>query len=169
MQTRIFTIVLTCCALAVGVVSAQNRGASGPDRKGASAPPSSHDSRNDARQPFKWWAVDKIKQELKLTPDQSARIEKVFQASMEQLLVDKDDLDRAQATFSELMERPTASELEFSRAVNRLELARYNVSKERTTMLVRIHSILTPDQRKGLEAIRKRNDPRNDADTNRPH
>jgi Spy/CpxP family protein refolding chaperone len=85
------------------------------------------------------------------------------------LRVDKDDLDRAQATFSELMERPTASELEFSRAVNRLELARYNVSKERTTMLVRIHSILTPDQRKGLEAIRKRNDPRNDADKNRPH
>jgi Spy/CpxP family protein refolding chaperone len=168
MRTRTFTIVLTCCALAVGVVGAQNRGSNGPDRKGASAPPS-HDARNDSRPPFKWWAVDNIKQELKLSPDQSARIEKVFQASMDQLRVDKDDLDRAQATFSELMERPTASELEFSRAVNRLELARYNVSKERTTMLVRIHSILTPDQRKGLEAIRKRNDPHNDSDKNRPH
>ena len=168
MQTRIFTIILTCCALAVGVAGAQNRGGNGPDRKGASAPPS-HDARNDARPPFKWWAVDTIKQELKLTPDQSARIEKVFQASVDRLRGDKDELDRAQATFSELMERPTATDMEFSRAVDRLELARYNVSKERTTMLVRIHSILTPDQRKGLEAIRKRNDPRNDADKNRPH
>jgi Spy/CpxP family protein refolding chaperone len=167
MRIRILTIVLTCCALGAGVLSAQNRGAA-PDRKGASAP-ASHDARNDSRPPFKWWTVDKIKQELKLTSDQSARIEKAFQTSMDQLRTDKDDLDRAQATFSELMERPAVSELELSRAVSRLELARYTVSKERTTMLVRIHIILTPDQRKGLEAIRKRNDPRNDADRNRPH
>jgi len=124
-----------------------------------------------------WWANEQYKQELKLTADQSARIEKVFESSMERLRGDKDDLDRAQATFSELMERPSAPELDFSRAVDRLELARYNVSKERTTMLVRIHIILTPEQRKGLEAIRKRNDqrndprndPRNNGDKNRPH
>ena len=166
MRTRTFTIVLTCCALAVGVVGAQNRAGAGrgPDPKG-DAPPSTRDARPAPRPPFKWWAIDKYKQELKLTADQSAHIEKVFQASMEQLRADKDALDRAQATFSELMERPTVGELEFSRAVDRLELARYNVSKERTTMLVRIHSILTPDQRKGLEAIRKQND----ADKNRPH
>jgi len=164
MRIRTFTIVLTCCVLAVGVVGAQNRGGNGPDRRGASTP-NSHDPHNDARPPFKWWAVDKIRQELKLTPDQSARIEKVFQASMERLRSDKDDLDREQAVFSELMERPVVSDLEFTRAVDKLEMARFYVSKERTTMLVRIHSILTPDQRKGLEAIRKRND----ADKNRPH
>ena len=170
MRTRTLPIVLTCCALAVGVASAQSRGAGrGPDRQGASTPPS-RDSRPDSRPPFKWWTVDKIRLELKLTSDQSARIERVFQASMERLRGDKDDLDRAQATFSELMEKPSAGELEFTRAVDRLELARYNVSKERTTMRVRIHSILTPDQRKGLEAIRKRNDAeRNAADKNRPH
>jgi len=158
---------LTCLALAVGAVSAQNRGGSsgrGPDRRGA-ATPDANGVRPAPREPFKWWAIDKYKQELKLTADQAARIEKVFQSGMEQLRTDKDNFDRAQATFSELLEKPTAGEVEFSRAVDRLELARYTVSKERTTMLVRIHSILTPDQRKGLEAIRKRND----ADRNRPH
>ena len=84
---------------------------------------------------------------------------------MERLRVDKDDLDRAQASFSQLMEKPSAGERDFARAVDQLELARYNVSKERTMMLVRIHSILTPDQRKGLETIRKRND----AEKNRQH
>ena len=56
------------------------------------------------------------------------------------------------------MDKPAAGEREFARAVDQLELARYNVSKERTMMLVRIHSVLTPEQRKGLEAIRKRNE-----------
>jgi Spy/CpxP family protein refolding chaperone len=162
MRTRIFPIILTCCALAVGIVAAQDRsGRGGPDRGGSSAP----SGRGDNRAPLKWWTIDKYKQELKLTADQSARIEKVFQASMEQLRADKDALDRARATFSALMERPTAGDLEFSRAVEGLELARYNVSKEQTFMLVRIHIILTPDQRKGLDAIRKRNE----ADKNRPH
>jgi hypothetical protein len=63
------------------------------------------------------------------------------------------------------MDKPSASERDFSRAIDQLELARYNVSKERTMMLVRIHSVLTPDQRKGLEGIRKLNE----ADRNRQH
>ena len=161
MRTRILTIVLTCCALAAVPASGQSRGT---DRKTSGAP-ATRDTRNDSRQPFQWWKVDKIKQELKLTAEQSASIERIFQASMDQLRVDKAALDLAQADFSKLMEQPTASERDFTRAVDKLEMARYYTSKERTTMLVRIHSILTPDQRKGLEVIRKRND----ADKNRPH
>ena len=164
MRTRIFTIVLTCCALAAGMAGAQGRDGRGQDRKGPSAS-DPRNTRTDLRPPFKWWADDKIKQELKLTAPQAAAIEKVFQASMEQLRVDKDVMDRAQTEFSKLMDLPKAEEGAFTRAVNNLEMARYNVSKERTLMLVRIHSILTPDQRKGLETIRKRND----ADKNRPH
>jgi len=153
--------------LTVGVLGAQDRsGRGGPDRRGAPAPTGrAGDARQAPREPIKWWAIDKYKQELKLSSDQSARIEKVFQASMEQLKVDKDAMDRALTEFSRLMELPQASEHDFTRAVNTLEMARYNVSRERTFMLVRIHSILTPEQRNGLDAIRKRND----ADKNRPH
>jgi Spy/CpxP family protein refolding chaperone len=124
-----------------------------------------HDTKATPRPPFKWWAIDKYKQELKLTAEQSAEIEKVFQASMDRLRVDKEDLDREQTGFSQLMEKPWVDDREFQRAVDRLEMARYYVSKERTLMLVRIHNILTPEQRKGLNAIRKRND----GDRNRPH
>ena len=162
MRTQILTIVFSCCALAIGVAHGQS--ANGQDRKGGPSA-DTRDSRPAPRPPFKWWAIDKYKQELRLTTEQSAEIEKIFQASMERLRVDKDDLDRAQSSFSQLMEKPSAGEREFARAVDQLELARYNVSKERTMMLVRIHSILTPDQRRGLEAIRKRND----GDKNRQH
>jgi Spy/CpxP family protein refolding chaperone len=155
MRTRVLTVVFSCCALAIGVAQVQH--AQGQEAKPGPAS-ATRDSRPSPRPPFKWWAIDQYKQELKLTSEQSAEIEKIFQAGMERLRVDKDDLDRAQTGFSQLMEKPSAGEREFARAVDQLELARYNVSKERTMMLVRIHSILTPDQRKGLEAIRKRND-----------
>src|SRR5204862_8213198 len=143
------TIFVICCALAPPFVLAQATGAQGHDVKKA-GPSDASDARPAPRPPFKWWAIDKYKQELELTADQSTEIEKVFQASMDRLRVDKDDFDRAQNSFSQLMDKPAAGEREFARAVDQLELARYNVSKERTMMLVRIHSVLTPEQRKGL-------------------
>jgi Spy/CpxP family protein refolding chaperone len=163
MRIRFFTAIFACCALATVFAQVQPPAPQqGQDaRKGAA----DHDAKPEPRPPFKWWASDKYKQELKLNAEQSAEIEKIFQASMERLRVDKDDFDRAQSNFSQLMERTSADDREFQRAVDRLEMARYYVSRERTLMLVRIHSVLTPDQRKGLEAIRKRSD----GDHNRQH
>jgi Spy/CpxP family protein refolding chaperone len=161
MCKRILTVIFTCFALATVAGQAVSPAPQAPQGR----EPRKADAKPAPRPPFKWWAIDKYKQELKLTAEQSAEIEKVFQASMERLRVDKDDFDRAQTNFSDLMGKPSAGERDFTRAVDQLELARYNVSKERTMMLVRIHSVLTPDQRKGLETIRKRNE----ADRDRQH
>jgi Spy/CpxP family protein refolding chaperone len=162
MRIRIFTMVFACCALATVFAQAQPHAPQAQDaRKGAAE----RDAKPAPRPPFKWWASEEYKQKLKLSAEQTTEIEKIFQTSMERLRVDKDDFDRAQTNFSQLMERISADDREFQRAVDRLEMARYYVSKERTLMLVRIHSVLTPDQRKGLEAIRKRNDD----DRNRQH
>ena len=77
---------------------------------------------------------------------------------MSRLRVDKPEMDCKQTKFSELLARPSAPEQDLLQAAAELDLARYNVNRERTTMLVRMHIVLTPDQRKGLEAIRKRSD-----------
>jgi Spy/CpxP family protein refolding chaperone len=77
---------------------------------------------------------------------------------MTRLKGDKEDLDRAQNDFRQLMERANGTERELLKAAERLEMARYLISKERTTMLVRIHSVLTPEQRRGLDAIAKRHE-----------
>ena len=146
MRTRLLFIAISCFAL-VAVTAGQSKDPSRP-----------------AHPPFKWWAVDKYKQELKLQDSQSAEINKIFEASVERLRVDKDDFDRAQHTFSELMQKPSVAERDFQRAVDQLELARFNLNKERTLMLVRIHNVLTPEQRKGLDAIRRRNEATPDAD-----
>lgn len=117
--------------------------------------PGSHSA---PRPPFNWWKTDKYKQELKLTAAQSAELEQIVQSSLARMKADKEDLDRAQSDFRQLMERPSSSQRELLKAAERLEMARYSIAKERTTMLVRIHSVLTPDQRSGLDVIAKRHE-----------
>jgi Spy/CpxP family protein refolding chaperone len=111
---------------------------------------------SNPRPPSNWWKTAKYMQELKLTTEQSTEIEQIVQASMGRLRGDKDDLDRAQSEFRQLMEQPHTPQRELLKAAERLEMARFLISKERTQMLVRIHNVLTPDQRRGLDAIAKR-------------
>jgi Spy/CpxP family protein refolding chaperone len=108
------------------------------------------------RRPPEWWKTPRYMQELKLTAEQSAEIDQIVQASRARMTADKEDLDRAQSDFRMLMERPSANQRELLKAAERLEMARYSIAKERTMMGVRIHSLLTPEQRKGLDAIARR-------------
>ena len=112
MRTGILTISFVCCALlTLGAQSPAPAGQAPDPRKSAS----DHDAHPAPRPPFKWWTSDSYKQELKLTNEQSAEIEKIFQASMDRLRVDKDDFDRAQANFSQLMDRTGVDDREFQR------------------------------------------------------
>jgi Spy/CpxP family protein refolding chaperone len=113
------------------------------------------------RRPPDWWKTPRYMQELKLTPEQSAELDQIIQASRARMTADKEDLDRAQTDFRQLMERPAANQRELLKAAERLEMARYSMAKERTMMGVRIHSLLTPEQRKGLEAIARRHQAEN--------
>ena len=58
---------------------------------------------------FKWWRSERFVQELVLTPDQSARIEEVFQASWPALHAAKADLDRLETELSRLIAEGTAA------------------------------------------------------------
>lgn len=113
---------------------------------------------HSARPPSRWWTTEKYRQELKLSTEQSAEIEQIVQVSMARMKADKEDLDRAQSDFRQLMEQPHAGQRDLLKAAERLEMARFSISKERTTMLVRIHTVLTPEQRRGLDAIARRHE-----------
>lgn len=152
----ILTLAFLCSALAVpGGLSARLE-ATGAQQQGNA--PSAHPP---SRRPPDWWKTPKYMQELKLTAEQSAELEQIIQASRARLTADRDDLDRAESDFRQLMERPNVPQRELLKAAERLEMTRYSIAKERTTMAVRIHSVLTPDQRKGLAAIAKREAERN--------
>jgi Spy/CpxP family protein refolding chaperone len=145
----ILSVVLTCCVLTLPALPAEAR---------TSQQSKADSSRSTPRPPSRWWTNERYRQELRLSAEQSAQIERIVQESMSRLKGDKEDLDRAQSDFRQLMERPYASERDLLKAAERLEMARYSISKVRTTMLVRIHSVLTPEQRRGLDAIAQRHE-----------
>jgi Spy/CpxP family protein refolding chaperone len=145
----ILSVVLTCCVLTLPAQPAEAR---------TSQQSKADSSRSTPRPPSRWWTTERYRQELRLSAEQSAEIERIVQESIARLKGDKDDLDRAQSDFRQLMELPNASQRELLKAAERLEMARYSISRVRTTMLVRIHSVLTPDQRRGLDAIAKRHE-----------
>ena len=80
----ILTLALMYGALVIplglpGVVEAGTSQQSGSNDSHGSTP----------RPPSRWWTIEKYKQELKLTVEQSAEIERVVQSSMARLKADK--------------------------------------------------------------------------------
>lgn len=145
----ILHLVFICLALAAGVPA----GAQAEQVASRGNKPDAHPA---PRRPSEWWKTPRYMQELKLTARQSSELDQIIQASRARMTADKEDLDRAQSDFRQLMEQPDANQRELLNAAERLEMARYSIAKERTMMGVRIHSILTPDQRRGLDAIARR-------------
>src|ERR1043165_4965453 len=55
-------------------------------------------------QGFKWWQSDTFTRELGLTPDQSGKIEAIFQSPLPVLRRQKDSRDKAEADFNQMIE-----------------------------------------------------------------
>jgi Spy/CpxP family protein refolding chaperone len=147
----ILHLVFMSCALAAA--AGMPAGLEAAQRPPQGAAPDAHPA---PRRPPDWWKTPRFMQELKLTAEQSAELDQIIQASRARMTADKEDLDRAHSDFRQLMERPSANQRELLKAAERLEMARYSIAKERTMMGVRIHSLLTPEQRKGLDVIARR-------------
>jgi Spy/CpxP family protein refolding chaperone len=95
-------------------------------------------------QGFKWWQSDLYKRELGLTPEQSRRLEDIFQAAAPNLRVQKKALDQAETEFERLVEKGDDGAV--MEQVGRVEIARAELNKCRTMMLLRMRRALTTDQ-----------------------
>jgi Spy/CpxP family protein refolding chaperone len=84
------------------------------------------------------------KKELGLTPEQSRRLEDIFQAAVPNLRVQKRALDQAETEFERLVEKGDDGAV--MEQVGRVEIARAELNKSRTMMLLRMRRALTTDQ-----------------------
>ena len=92
----------------------------------------------------KWWQDERFQSELSLPPEQSTRLEEVFQKTQPTLRQQMRALDRAEDEFDRLVESgDDASVLEH---VGIVEAARAELNKTRTVMLLRMRRSLTTDQ-----------------------
>jgi Spy/CpxP family protein refolding chaperone len=103
----------------------------------------------------KWWVSAEGRAELGISEAQSRELEAVFQSLLPRLRAEKQALDREDATLTRLMAEG-ADETTLGPAIDRVEAARSAVSKTRTWMLVRMHRVLSPEQRVKLHAMHER-------------
>jgi Spy/CpxP family protein refolding chaperone len=96
-----------------------------------------------AAQAFKWWQADAVIKELGLSPEQTRRLEDIFQKSLPRLKAQKTTLDEAEAQFDRLLERGDEAAME---QINVVEAARAELNKSRNQMLFAMRKVLTQDQ-----------------------
>jgi Spy/CpxP family protein refolding chaperone len=107
-------------------------------------------------QGFRWWQSDRFKTDLALTPDQSAKLEEVYQAMLPKLTSGKDTLDQLEKRLSSVIAPGTAQESDVMKLVDQTESARADLAKVRTLMIYRMHRVLTPEQRVKMNALHER-------------
>jgi Spy/CpxP family protein refolding chaperone len=106
-----------------------------------------------AAQRFRWWKDERFTRELSLTPDQSSRIEAVFQAAQPALRAQQRALSKLEDELSKLVQEARVEESEVDHFVAKVESARADLAKTRTMMIYRIRRILTLEQHVKLQAL----------------
>lgn len=104
-------------------------------------------------QRFRWWKDERFVRELALTPDQSTRIETVFQTAQPALRAQQRALSMLEDELSKLVQEARVEESEVDHFVAKVEAARADLAKTRTMMIYRIRRILTLDQHVKLQKL----------------
>ena len=107
-------------------------------------------------QGFKWWQSEKFKADLVLTPDQTGKLEDVYQGLLPKMTIGKDNLDRLEKRLSDVIAEGMAPEGDVMKLVDQVESSRADLAKTRTLMIYRMHRILTLEQRDKMKALHER-------------
>ena len=102
---------------------------------------------------FKWWQSERFQKGLSLSPDQTTRIEEVFQTASPILRAQKRALDKLEDELAKMVREARVEEREVEAFVVRVEAARADLSKTRTLMFFRMHRILSPEQNVKLDDL----------------
>jgi Spy/CpxP family protein refolding chaperone len=116
-------------------------------RKAESKKPEEH------RGPWIWWKDNGARSELKLTGEQVAEIERIFQANMAKAKPMRDELTQLETSLNQTMRANTADIAVVAQQVDKVESKRAELSKMRVLMLYRIHRVLTPEQNTKFQAM----------------
>ena len=89
-----------------------------------------------------------------MTPDQSRKLEDIFQAAAPTLRTQRKALEDAEAQFEKLVNQ--ASEPVVIEQINRVVSARADLNKSHSIMLYRMRRVLTPEQWTKLGTLTER-------------
>ena len=97
-----------------------------------------------AGEPFKWWQSEKYIKALVLLPEQSKKIDDVFQKALPKLKEKNSALVAAEAKFERLIEQGNDGLV--MEQISVMEAARAELNTARTLMLYDMRKLLRPEQ-----------------------
>ena len=104
-------------------------------------------------QSFKWWQNERFQRELALSPEQTTRLEDIYQGAGPAMRSQKGTLERLQGDLSKLVSDGRADEATADELITKVETARAELGRSRGVMLYRMRRILTSDQNVKLKVL----------------
>jgi Spy/CpxP family protein refolding chaperone len=149
-MTRVLTGLLVG-VLAATVAAADQQGSRPPQKEPAKdaqrgGPPGP----DGGMQRFKWWQDPKVIAELRLAPDQSARIDEIWKTAFTRMNPVVDDLRKREEQLSNLIYGNDVTEAEVLKQAEQVEALRGTIGKSRILMLYRMRRVLSAEQRTKL-------------------
>ncbi|HTC94859.1 MAG TPA: Spy/CpxP family protein refolding chaperone [Terriglobales bacterium] len=103
--------------------------------------------------PGKWWKNAEIVQQLQLSDEQLQRLEKIFQDHRLRLIDLHASLEKEEAMLEPLTEADNPDESQVDSQIDKVAMARAELEKANTRMLLDLRKALTPDQWKKLQSM----------------
>lgn len=107
----------------------------------------------DPKVPLRWWRDDVMRTRLGLTGKQVDRINSIFDAFLSMQRERWAALHRLENELSESLRQRNPPDSKVIGQIDRVEMARFELNKNRQIMLFRIHQVLTPEQRVMFEKL----------------
>jgi len=103
----------------------------------------------------KWWKRPRVAQELALSPDQDAELEKIFARTKPHLIDLRADLEKKQFDYEQSMQADSADRKTIESKIEAREEARTRLQKELALMELDMKQVLKPDQREKLSRLKE--------------
>ena len=110
---------------------------------------------DQGHQPAKFWVDPKLKAELRITDQQSQKIEAIWSKDYKLRADTRKRLEELETKLNQMILDASADEAAIVAQIDSVEAARTDVNKARVLMLYRINKILLPEQRTKLDAMAK--------------
>jgi Spy/CpxP family protein refolding chaperone len=114
------------------------------------------ESRPDDPPRWKWWLHPDSRRELRLTDQQSKKIDEIWESTAPKQREKWHELERLQETLAQTIKEGTADVTTVAQQVEKVEQLRAEANATRTVMIYRMHLQLTPEQRAKVDAMRAR-------------
>jgi Spy/CpxP family protein refolding chaperone len=113
-------------------------------------------TQDDGPPRWKWWLYPESRKEIRLTDQQSKKINEVWESTAPKLREKWQELEQLEATLAKMMKEYSVDVATVAQQVEKVERLRAENNATRTTMIYRMHLLLSPEQRVKVDEIRAR-------------